>query len=145
MTKDVLDQLEKLLRSRSTSLWPVTFSALILFFLCIEQIQILADAEIETRKSSGTEFVAGLENEPQKSCQQLEDVSFTRVTQLFHEIYKTNKQERSGTVSSGGFNPFKDAFKIDGDGVDWDTDTSGMIMEVRMNFKKNCRYFLLAG
>ena len=50
--------------------------------------------------------MVGMEDEPQKACQELEDGPCAQLTHLFHALYRTGKRD------SGGLNPFRDEFEL---------------------------------
>lgn len=89
----VLSHLEKVLRSRTTSLWSVSVCTTLILCLCVEQIQNQAHAHITTLKASSN-LPGHLIQEPQQSCGSLEDMLFLHLSKIFHSVYRTRQ---SGT------------------------------------------------
>lgn len=73
--------------------------------MCIEQLQISAQAHVDAARlwSSETLSTARLETELRQACRQLDEVPFTRITKLFHMVFRTTKEGKTG-----GLNPFRD-------------------------------------
>lgn len=67
-----------------------------------------------------------MEEEPQKSCQDLEDGPCAQLTHLFHALYRTGKRD------SGGLNPFRDEFEMNGE-KHFDGAAMTMIREIKKN------------
>jgi hypothetical protein len=124
MTAKVLSQLEKVFRNRDKTLWPVSFAAMLVLCLCIEQAQVLTDSHIEFLKSSGHSALAGLDGEPQRCCQALEDGPFAQLTHVFHLRYRTNKGDWAGP------NPFR-TDSINTNDVGFEEPAMNMIRGIR--------------
>lgn len=98
--QEVLTLLEKFIRSRERSTWPVCFAAMLLLCVCIERLQMVSVAQTvfdidSQREKSG--------DEPYKSCKAMDDLAFGQLVHIFHTLYRTHK------VDQGGFNPFVSA------------------------------------
>lgn len=124
LTHRVLNELEKVIRSRQRSSWPICFAAMLILSLCIEKVQVLADAHVEAAKSSETQPLTGLEDELRNICQRLDEVLFGQLVHVFHTLFRTSKGD------SGGLNPFRDGFEC---GVEdgFDEGAMRMVQETR--------------
>lgn len=95
LLKQILGQLEKILRSRQGFKWSIAFSSFLVLCLCIEQIESQAEAHITSLKSSSL-LPDHLVAEPQLSCWSLENIMFSQFVPIFHAVYRTH---------NGGLNP----------------------------------------
>jgi hypothetical protein len=127
LTHRVLTELEKVIRSRQRSSWPICFAAMLILSLCIEKVQILADAHVEAAKSSEPQSLAGLEDEPRNTCQTLDENLFGQLVNIFHTLFRTAKGE------SGGLNPFRDGFDSRTE-EGFDEATMRMVYEIRKDY-----------
>ena len=104
LTKDVLEGIERLLRSRTKSSWPFTFTTIIMLCLGVEDLQIAAQAFATTQNS-----IEGLRLESaNKACSSLEEFPINTLIRLFHDIYRTNRgmsRGKIGPAQEKGFNP----------------------------------------
>lgn len=99
-TTSALGQLEKLMRGRDRAMWPVCFAAILLLFISMEEISVLTYAHLAAVRVA-EDPLAGLENEPDRSFQELYDMAYVQLTDLFHALYRTAKGN-----SASGVNPF---------------------------------------
>jgi len=95
LLKRVLRQLEKFLRSRQESTWLMCFASFIILCLCLELVQVQAEAHITTLKSTSL-LPEHLNEEPQRCCESMDRVFFSQLVQIFHSVYRTH---------NGGLNP----------------------------------------
>jgi hypothetical protein len=104
LIKDVLEGLERQLRSRTKSSWPFTFATIIMLCLGVEDLQIAAQASVKSQNS-----IEGPRWEPKsKVCSSLEEFPINTLTRLFHDIYRTNRGVNRGKIGPAqekGFNP----------------------------------------
>jgi hypothetical protein len=124
LTHRVFTELEKVIRSRQRSSWPIYFSAMLILSLCIEKVQVLADSHVNAAKSSDPGSLAGLEDEPKNTCQKLDDIPFGQLVHIFHTLFRTVKGD------SRGLNPFRDGFER---GVEegFDEAAISMVQEIK--------------
>lgn len=95
----LLCQLEMAVRRRQRSSWPIIFSTILVLCLSMEQIQDQVELYIATVSSElGTPD--HLMDEPQKTCQSLDNLPFAQLSHLFHTIYRTTQGGKAG------MNPF---------------------------------------
>ena len=99
--------------------------------LCIERVQVLADAHVEAAKSSDPHSLAGLEDEPRNTCRNLDENLFGQLVNIFHTLFRTAKGE------SGGLNPFRDGFDS-GTEEGFDETTMRMVYEIRKVSMRDC-------
>ncbi|PMD37324.1 hypothetical protein L207DRAFT_73683 [Hyaloscypha variabilis F] len=121
-----LSKLEKAVRSRDKGFWPIYFVSMILLCSTIEHDQILLNAHIQTARAAQPDMMVGMEDEPQKACQELEDGPCAQLTHLFHALYRTGKRD------SGGLNPFRDEFELNAE-KHFDAPAMAMIREIKKN------------
>jgi hypothetical protein len=121
-----LSKLEKAVRSRDKGFWPIYFASMILLCSTIEHDQILLNAHIQTARAAQPDMMVGMEEEPQKACQELEDGPCAQLTHLFHALYRTGKRD------SGGLNPFRDEFELNAE-KHFDAPAMAMIREIKKN------------
>ncbi|KAF8861223.1 hypothetical protein BDZ45DRAFT_282132 [Acephala macrosclerotiorum] len=96
--QEIFTMLEKLMRSRDRSTWPICFASMLILFVCMERLQMLAVNQTAFVRSENHETIP--EDEPQSTCRALEDIPFGQLIQIFHAIYRTQKNEQHS------FNPF---------------------------------------
>jgi hypothetical protein len=123
LTHRVFIELEKVIRSRQRSSWPIYFAAILILSICVEIVQIIANYHATAAKSSDPHSLAALEDEPRNTCQKLEDFPFGQLVHIFHALFRTAKGE------SGGLNPFRDGFE---GGVEDGFDEAAMEMVQEM-------------
>ncbi|KAE9364605.1 hypothetical protein N431DRAFT_354919 [Stipitochalara longipes BDJ] len=121
-----LAKLEKAVRSRDKGFWPIYFASMILLCSTIEHDQILLNAHIQTARAAQPDMMMGMDEEPQKACQELEDGPCAQLTHLFHALYRTGKRD------SGGLNPFRDEFELNAE-KHFDAPAMKMIREIKKN------------
>jgi hypothetical protein len=121
-----LSKLEKAVRGRDKSFWPIYFASMVLLCSTVEHDQILLNAHIQTARAAQPDTLAGLDDEPQKACQDLEDGPCAQLTHLFHALYRTGKRD------SGGLNPFRDEFELNSE-KHFDDAAMTMIREIKKN------------
>jgi hypothetical protein len=112
LTLLVLEDLERCLRSRTKDSWGPSFCAILLLCLCIEGLQSAADVmvvcEIMEKGESEASFTR---DQSYQACADLDEYPFRQSQKLFHDIYRTHKED--GIVRKGcgekGFNPLRNA------------------------------------
>jgi len=128
LTMEVLDGLEKSLRSRSKDSWAPSFCTILVLSLCIELIETAADifvvCDIE-KEGSKSEY---RRNHSSEACSQLDNYPFRQCTQLFHDIFKSHRDNSGG--KEGGLNPLMLNVETDGN-TGWDQATKDMIHSIR--------------
>lgn len=130
LVNDFLMELEKLFRKRQRALWPICFAAMLLLCLAIEQVQTLADTYVQALKSSEPETLVALEDDPRKSCRNLEETVYEQMKLVFHAIFRTTKGDKDG------LNPFGGEFN-GGEEAGFDNAAMRMIEEIKEKVAKN--------
>ncbi|RDL36433.1 uncharacterized protein BP5553_05785 [Venustampulla echinocandica] len=93
----LLGNLERLIRGRKASSWPICFSTIIMLCLSMEQVQIQAWFHASSLKSSAV----WRRQLPHEASRLLDELPFSQFSHLFHSIYRTTQ------VDKGGLNPFR--------------------------------------
>jgi hypothetical protein len=126
LTFKFLSKLEKAVRSRDKTFWPIFFASMILLCSTIEHDQILLNAHVQTARVAQPDAVLGMDEEPQKACLDLEEGPCAQLTHLFHALFRTGKRD------SGGLNPFRDEFELNTE-KHFDAASMTMIREIKKN------------
>ena len=125
LTRAVLSDLEKSMRSRTKDTWGASFCAILVLCLCMEGLQTAADMFVvcDLKKEGAA---SGLRREHSlQACEAVENWPFQRLVGLFHEIYRSSR-----TASrDGGFNPLRTLVEGKGTEVD-DVATQDMVREI---------------
>jgi hypothetical protein len=112
-TREILDELETELKTKSKGVWATCFSVIIVLCICIEEIQTAGNGFLMHMR------VHQLEDAPSSKdvveiCRKLDDFAFRHMTELFHAIFKTHKYP-SPTWRDHVYNPIRDGVQADGD------------------------------
>lgn len=126
LLKRVLSQLEKSLRGRQASAWSIVFASFLILCLCLELIQVQAEAHITTLKSTSL-LPDHLNEEPQRCCESMDRFFFSQLVQILHSVYRTH---------NGGLNPLSE---------DPSPRLDEQHDEPAMAFVKSIRYILFDG
>ncbi|KAK0123923.1 hypothetical protein ONS95_008913 [Cadophora gregata] len=130
MMTRVLSQLEKTMRSRDKSFWPICFAAMLLLTYCMEQMEVLAGAHVQAARLGDQEARAAVEKEPREYCAMVDVGPFAQLSHLFHALYRT------GRADSGGLNPLREDFESR-DIAGFDDAATNMIRTMREKTMKN--------
>ena len=106
VTREVLEEFEKYVRSRTKDTWGPLFATILVLCLCIEGLQTAADTfvicdQIKEGNKSGFK-----REQSRTACEDVESFPFEKCTRLFHDVFRT-KKEGNGRAREGGFNPFR--------------------------------------
>ncbi|CZR56777.1 uncharacterized protein PAC_06666 [Phialocephala subalpina] len=123
--------LEKLMRSRDRSTWPVCFATMLVLCVCLERLQMLAVVQTAFARSGNQEVASN--EEPRKSCQATEDIPFGQLTHIFHAIYRTHKNEQHS------FNPFVRGW-VSGGIPPFEGAAMTMVSEIKQKVFENCMF-----
>lgn len=66
------------------------------------------------------------DDEPQKSCQTIEDIGYGQLSHIFNTLFRTHRSDQ------GGFNPFAAGYTEDNE-TSFDESSRDMIGEIREN------------
>jgi hypothetical protein len=121
LTANVLEGLERSMRSRTKDSWGTSFCTILILCLCMEGLQVAADSFVvcDMKALGGaSEYVR---DQSYEACQYLEEYPFYQCKRLFHEIYKSHR-EGNGAGRDPGFNPLKAIGNGNKTGLDAATD-----------------------
>jgi len=139
IVSEVLEGLERSMRSRTKDSWPISFSAILLLSMCIEELEVSAVNSALSSDPTTTNPVLG-------ACRSLEEYPFKTCTKLFHDIYKTHK-EASGGSRESGFNPFREC-DVGKEHAIWSPDlnqpATKMVRELHQMITTSCKYSFLS-
>ena len=106
LTREVLEGLEKSLRSRTRDAWGPSFAAILVLSLCIEGLQTAADTFVVCdliKEGQASKLQREMSAE---ACNEVEEYPFEKCVRLFHEIYKSGRVGNAGGRERG-FNPLR--------------------------------------
>jgi hypothetical protein len=106
ITGEVLEGLEKSMRSRTKDASGHCFAAILVLCLCIEALQIAADRFVVCDKIKEGDKSKYRRAQSRKACEEVEDCVYERCTKLFHGIFRSRKERKDG-AREGGFNPLR--------------------------------------
>ncbi len=128
MTRKVLSQLEKELRTKSKRTWASSFCTILLLCICVEEVQIAIDgfsvyclSQPEKVNPLSRDIGLGL-------ARQLDDRLIADCKSLFHSIYRTHNGP-PGSKNEKSFNPIRDQFVVD-DKEPWTKELYGLVEDV---------------
>ncbi|KAL3428254.1 fungal Zn binuclear cluster domain containing protein [Phlyctema vagabunda] len=129
LTREVLEGLEKSMRTKSRDSWGPSLCVLLVLALCIENTQIAADTFVVCDLDNDDDAPSGYNRGHSfNACVALEEYPFQQCTRLFHDIYRSHKE---GTrAKDSAFNPFKADCEVDVR-AGWDRETNMMVLEMR--------------
>lgn len=109
VTVEVLEGLERSMRSRTKDSWGASFCAFLVLCLCMENLQIACDiyvvCDIEKCQKDGSRSAYDRSQSYQAS-QKVDENPFFQCKRLFHDIYRTHKESSRG-AREAGFNPLR--------------------------------------
>jgi len=106
MTREVLEGLEKELRTRVRASWPTAFCVILVLCLCIEMVQVATDGfVVHTQRHEGGDSVL-LRETGIEICRSLDGRPYNGWANLFHAVHRSHKKQR-------GFNPIRDGLGVD--------------------------------
>lgn len=121
LTREVLESLEKSMRSRTKDAWGPSFAAILVLSLCIEGLQTAADTFVVCDMLKEGDKSKYRRAQSRKACEEVEDVPYERCTRLFHEIFRSRK-EGNGRAKEGAFNPLSEVREGVEKGLDESTE-----------------------
>ena len=127
--REVLEELEKELRTKSKAVWATCFCVTLILCLCIENAQTAMDAYTMHTRVHGAPNETPSSEATIETCRKLDDLLFSHLLELFHAIYKT-RQDSKQYNGGRGYNPIRDTPKIDiKEGLDH--ESAGLAIEIR--------------
>jgi hypothetical protein len=107
VTQDILDELEKQIKSRERSAWTTSFSVISILCICMEDAQIAIDGFTMHNKIHGIDNNVPTLQDHIEACRKLDDLLFEHLSRLFHGVYKSNKSS-SRSRKGRAYNPIRD-------------------------------------
>ena len=143
LTRDVLEGLEKELRTRSKASWAATFCVILILSICVEAVQVATDAFIVQALIKGADTIGKATRDTGiEISRSLDDLLFKHYTELFHLIYRTSRPKH-GHRNERGFNPIRDGVDIDEkEGIN--NSTEHLVNDIRKIIKDHCNCPILA-
>ena len=129
----ILTNLEKVIRGRKASSWPVAFATIMTLCQSIELIQSQAVTQTST-SGSDPEYLTKVVEEAKQVCDSLEVFPFDQLSSLFHAIFRTAQPKEKG-----GINPFRDSMDC------LDNHTTYMVKAIDEVMKKDSASSLRTG
>ncbi|KAF4632185.1 hypothetical protein G7Y89_g5942 [Cudoniella acicularis] len=135
LTRDVLEDLEKELRTRSKTVWGVCFSVVLILCLCMEDVQIGVSGAVMHKKLHGPEDEVPSTASVIDTCRKLDELPFGHIMALFHGVYRSQKRP-SSTKKDHIYNPIRDGPLVDPN-ESLDQDSADLVYSIQEIFKSN--------
>jgi hypothetical protein len=137
LTRSVLNDLEKTLRSRTKDVWGSAFAAILVLGMCIENLQAAADLYVvcDVKKEGDASEVRRSMSE--EACKLVEELMWSKCTRLFYEIYRSGTPSNTGRER--GFNPLKAMREGTEAGLELDRATKELVRNVWSLMRGNCK------
>lgn len=136
-TLEVLEDLERSLRTRTKDSWGPSFCAILTLCICIEDLQTVADLMVVCdiqEKGAAAEYTR---HQSYEACAALDEYPFRRCTKLFHDIYKSHR-DGNGVGREKAFNPLQMA--ANGRNIELDPPTERMVKAVHKVTCNSCEF-----
>jgi len=139
ITLNVLEDLERSLRTRTKDSWGPSFCAILILCLCIEGLQGAADLMVVCDIRQNGNEASYTRDQSWAACQELDEHPFQQCNKLFHDIYKSRKGDgNAGGRGDKEFNPLKMAAKEERMSID--SATEGMVKLIYGVVYQSCEY-----
>lgn len=138
LTREVLEELEKDLKTRSKAVWATSFCVISIICICIEDVQVAINGLIMDMKVNSSESHIPSSKECIETCRKLDDIPFEHAVRLFHGIYKTQKAP-STYRNDHIYNPIRDGARIDFK-EDLDQESADLVNDVRKILRDHCEH-----
>lgn len=109
VTAEVLEGLEKELRTRTRSSWATSFCIILVLSMYAEMVQVVTDVRLVRAIGEGSSVSRDTSIE---ICRILDDVPIAQCSDIFHAVYRTSKPTH-GPRNERGFNPIRDGLEVD--------------------------------
>jgi len=120
LTRKVFEDLEKELRTRSTTVWATCFCTICILCFCIEEVQIQTNGFVMHKRQHDPDGSPPSE-EAIVICRKLDDLPYAYMIELFHGVFKSRKWPMAYRQNHI-FNPIRDGLDMDpAKGVDQET------------------------
>jgi len=107
LMREVLEELERELKTRSKAVWAPCFCVALILCMCVEEAQIAMDAFAMHTRVLGAVQDAPSSQITIESCRRLDDLLFNHLLELFHGVYKTHQTSKLHS-RCGVYNPIRD-------------------------------------
>jgi hypothetical protein len=126
VTAEVLEGLEKELRSRTRSSWAMSFCIILVLSMYAEMVQVVTDVRLVRQILEGSSVSRDISIE---TCRILDDLPIAQCSEIFHAVYHTSKPIR-GPRNERGFNPIRDGLEVDAEeGIN--QDMADLVEQIR--------------
>ncbi|KAF4631616.1 hypothetical protein G7Y89_g6514 [Cudoniella acicularis] len=129
LIRDVLEDLERELRTRSKTVWGMSFCVVLILCFCMEDTQKNATGTVMHKRQFGTGERIPSSAEAIEVCRKLDDLPFEHLKTLFHGVYRSQKHPTS-KKKDHIFNPIRDGLK-EGQDESLDQDSVDLIYKFR--------------
>jgi hypothetical protein len=118
VTREILEDLEKELRTRSKAVWATCFCTVCILIFCMEEVQIATDGFVMHKRLYNPDGNNPSPEDAIEICRKLDELPYAYLIELFHGVYKTRKlpmRHRGDHI----YNPIRDGAEVDREeGVD---------------------------
>ena len=129
ITNDVLEELEKNLKTKSKASWALSFCVVSILCICMEEIQIAINGFGMHTRFHGAETDIPSSQDSIEVCLKLDAKPFNHVIGLFHGVYQTRKLP-SANRRDKVYNPIRDGPEINFvEGLD--QESADLVTEIR--------------
>ena len=135
-TWDVLEKLERELKTRKKSVWATSFCVISILCISIEEAQNAIDRFGMYTKFLGTNVSSSSHGDCIQACRKLDDHLFAHLEELFHGVFGTKKALSVGRKGYA-FNPIRTGLT---DFSDLDQSSLNLINDVRRVISDKGRY-----
>ncbi|KAI9818057.1 MAG: hypothetical protein M1827_000681 [Pycnora praestabilis] len=103
LKESLLQEFEKLIRSKKKSRWGTAFCVIIIFAVVLEDLQTCIHIQADIDKHNPGTVVAD-DDQVQEACHRMEHEGIDWLIDLFHQSFRTHKK------NDGSFDPLSDGF-----------------------------------
>jgi hypothetical protein len=141
ITIEVLEGLERTMRSRTKDSWGASFCAFLVLCLCMEGLQIASDTFVVCDMQKQGVHSTLTRGQSKEACRKIDDNPFNQCKKLFHDIYRSHRDShRPGR--EGGFNPLQNLASSGETGLDPEADV--MVRAIFEGMSNSCKDGMLS-
>jgi hypothetical protein len=138
ITIEVLEGLERTMRSRTRDSWGTSFCAFLVLCLCMEGLQIASDIFVICDMQKEGVHSTLTRGQSLSACRKIDENPFNQCKKLFHDIYRSHRgPHRPGREAA--FNPLQDLANNGETGLDPEADT--MVRSIYQVLSTSCKNF----
>ncbi|KAF8853562.1 hypothetical protein BDZ45DRAFT_76216 [Acephala macrosclerotiorum] len=112
LMREVLEELERDLKTKSKALWAPCFCVTLILCMCVEEAQIAMDAFAMHTRVLGAVQDAPASETTIESCRKLDDLLFNHLLELFHGVYRSHQASKPNS-NCRVYNPIRDGPETD--------------------------------